>query len=422
MLNHMNTSEIILNEKLSNALINSQLKKKEIAEYKEEALFSLLMYDRAWISSSFKESFSNLDQSNLLKSESLLRVIKKKFFEEEEQEIIKTVDLIQTNLQMKTEIHMDDFRFYLGYLEKSLGLIKELVYPNFKENYPKLSINFNFPVFDLREDFFSAEMLGLGFRNILSNFNDYKKSFKDDIIEIASNDAALDIEGLWDDELFRFLRDEGVIKRRRKSKEKYYEVYDKVLKSRWDSHLNEEIGKFFFIAEYLKMRELLNFGSNTKIPIKLDSSIYPKSCVVNIDKKIKNSENHFGVYRILLEEVEYIPRLNTVEDVLELRQDKRIEDFRNVISEWSIAIMEGNRKEENIRREIRKANKELKHYPKHVKISGWATYISVPLVIVDILTQIPIASVLSLVSGIYNFKSNRAKKKNNWLLIGSKSF
>jgi hypothetical protein len=76
--------------------------------------------------------------------------------------------------------------------------------------------------------------------------------------------------------------------------------------------------------------------------------------------------------------------------------------------------------ESSIRKDLQKANQELKSLNHCAKVSGWLTYLSLPAPVFDLYLHVPIGTLLTAVSLAYQIKSDAIKKRNSWLLLGNR--
>lgn len=124
-----------------------------------------------------------------------------------------------------------------------------------------------------------------------------------------------------------------------------------------------------------------------------------------------------SVIKIWLDEIEVLPKLTTIEDVLRLRENKSIANFKESIMEWADALSHaGLREEEKLRAYIKKANKELKKIEIVQRVSGWSTVISLPIDIAITMSGLPIiTSPIGL--GLYTYEKWKAHKYD-WIMFG----
>lgn len=412
-------NEVILNENYSKALLSLSAK---VPHHYNEALFSLLMYDKVWMPSQFNSKFNGLSNNSLLKKENLINIIPTPIFHEEEKILVNSIDQFQKgffNGAIDIDEISDNQRFYKMSSDIYIDAIKPIVYPIFKEKYKKYDLNLESPISNLSDTFFSGALLERGFLNILKDLPILEDLFKTNIEEFIEGDVENNIGTLYDDELFKYISERGLSNQKNREKSYYANLVRNEHKKFWETELETQKSTFFFLIEYLKMKELLTFSSQKLIPVKLN--LYPGHGETNF---FQNSfpgqidEDHYGIYKIILDEVKYIPTVDSVEDVLRMRMDTRVKDFREVVMYWSELIMAGDIKEMKLRKEIRKANEDLKSLSKFQIISGWTTYLSIPLIAMNSIASQVLGSAFTMIGGVYNFKADRLKKKHSWLLFG----
>jgi len=113
-----------------------------------------------------------------------------------------------------------------------------------------------------------------------------------------------------------------------------------------------------------------------------------------------------------------LPVVNSIKDVLRLREDRKIKDFRNKIFEWTMILKEGETNLSKIKREIIETNKKLKTIGKCERVSTWITFLSLPANIALTLSGLPISIVTSIVSFDVACASKLLNKDYNWYLFG----
>ena len=169
-------------------------------------------------------------------------------------------------------------------------------------------------------------------------------------------------------------------------------------------------------------KSLLEFSSEFKIPVLTDDVSVPESSTKHIKglkniKEGKNSQIALGIF--FNEELRpVLPVIHSIKDVLRLREDPRIIDFRNKIFEWTIKIKEGETSLTKIKKEMIEANKKLKTLGKCEKIGTWITFLSLPIDIVLTISGVPLSIVTSLISFEVACGSKLLKKDYNWYLFG----
>lgn len=111
--------------------------------------------------------------------------------------------------------------------------------------------------------------------------------------------------------------------------------------------------------------------------------------------------------------VNYAPVVESIDDVLRLRDDKRIQSFRVALSQWSIALKEGEEKGlKEIAEEISRRSDDLKRLEKWKKVDRWVYHATLPLFLIPVISNIH--TVFS-----YGVRMKIEHTQNsNWLLLG----
>jgi hypothetical protein len=137
-------------------------------------------------------------------------------------------------------------------------------------------------------------------------------------------------------------------------------------------------------------------------------------------QKLPNPDNALQAFKFCLPNMRF-PRIQSIEQVLRLREDKRIIKFREKILEWTEYLSEGDIKsEERVRKDIRKANKELSKINTAQKVSTFSTILSVPAFFADLIFSGGAIGGTLLVGSIGSLCYEYTKKKQyEWLLFGT---
>ena len=119
---------------------------------------------------------------------------------------------------------------------------------------------------------------------------------------------------------------------------------------------------------------------------------------------------------MLNDEIKILPNPKSLKDVMEIRESQEIIRFREVVSEWIIAIKAGDVKiEPKIRRDIATANRDLKN------LKTWIEFKNSPIAfwITAIGGHIPIFSNVLTFITTFGDKgyTNWAKHKSNWAML-----
>lgn len=214
----------------------------------------------------------------------------------------------------------------------------------------------------------------------------------------------------------------------------YYKLTDPELSylcSPFDNHMGPLLSAINGIAvESRHLINLLKFSNLFSVPVLTDSINVPRASmkeILGMKRVLKHTEEYVekGEYsRIALgvffdEELRpVLPVVNSIKDVLRLRKDHRITDFRNKIFEWTMTLKEGETNLGKIKEEMVEANKKLKTIGKCERVSTWVTFLSLPIDVALTLSGLPISIVTSVASFGVACTSKLLKRDYNWYLFG----
>jgi len=175
---------------------------------------------------------------------------------------------------------------------------------------------------------------------------------------------------------------------------------------------------------------VLSFNIGLTIAAEIWSS-YVASAVLNtpiasalpISYKIKNSDDPnlkelseaYAIFRVgLVAEDLVAPTVETIDDVLRLREDPSILRFRNILGVWGQALHDGDKNiVKEVKEDIIKANKEMKKLPKIRKAREILNIVSIPMSFLPIIGQIITGTVLAT-----EYYESQKKKKYGWVTLG----
>jgi len=168
--------------------------------------------------------------------------------------------------------------------------------------------------------------------------------------------------------------------------------------------------------ETCRLQAMILASSKLEKPTKSNMNL---DAIPALTSEFENAEATLRAYKLYLNEVTLVPRLRTIQDVLRLRDDPRVEAFRTAIFSWADALSEGDIGEETrIRREIRKASKNLAKLGAYRKVAGWVSVVSIPISIASALTGVPAGLALTPIGPAIAMGTYIKEKKLQWLLFG----
>src|SRR5262249_30656489 len=114
------------------------------------------------------------------------------------------------------------------------------------------------------------------------------------------------------------------------------------------------------------------------------------------------------------EEMGYMPVVESFDDLLRLRENKSIDEFRNKLYEWYEELPKGKFDTlKKIKSDIKKTNQELKRLEKWRRLDRILFWLQLPV------TFIPIISTLFTVTAFSTGVLIRTKEsRNSWVAIG----
>lgn len=140
-----------------------------------------------------------------------------------------------------------------------------------------------------------------------------------------------------------------------------------------------------------------------------------------VELRPPENREYWRAYQIFLSEAELVPVVRRMKDVLKLREDKRLEDFRNRVYEWSMAIRSGDRSaEQRIRKEIARANQALKSLGVCRRAGRMVAYLGLPVAITEGLFGMPPQVGLSIsAAGLaIELGAKQIEWSKRWMLVG----
>ncbi|HHI4981762.1 TPA: hypothetical protein ACP5VL_004467, partial [Vibrio parahaemolyticus] len=216
------------------------------------------------------------------------------------------------------------------------------------------------------------------------------------------------------------------VKNRALSSDKDYDFFDNKFVAFWDfySRSREHVQYFHQMIGLLDTKASVAVARvqeaqrlEAALPIK---NITNRQSDLSRLKGLKGENGEFLVsVKVVLNEFKYFPVLNSITDVLKLKDDPGFKEFRIFVNKWVSAVSTGDHATEVLlRKEIEKANKSISKAHTCQKIGRIATYMGLPISIIDLMLGSPVG--ISLAGGGFLAQgyADRAMSKERWLLIG----
>jgi hypothetical protein len=201
-------------------------------------------------------------------------------------------------------------------------------------------------------------------------------------------------------------------------------LLDNVFANDDDMHFLKDRGLFYlqsFAGDLLVMKWNLEeciYYSCTK-EIAFSTALGEPSLSKPIQTQKPIDDLYYLVRTRLTDEILILPEPKTLQDVITMRSSKDMKRFREVLSSWCESLQQGDYvAEAKIRRDIYKANKELKN------LKHWREYEQSPINfwLNSIGGHVPVLSnILTIVYTLGGLYSKRVEKRHNWIMLAQGS-
>jgi len=198
--------------------------------------------------------------------------------------------------------------------------------------------------------------------------------------------------------------------------------FENHLKKSVEFSLRRDAKKFVSIHAFwrslFELTNMLSYSQKSDSPLFLPSAVDVSSR--NIDTSIELTDDAIQIYRLYLTERGTLPRIKTLDDLIRLMNDKRLNNFRNVMNRWTaIASSENGKAISQIRADINSAKKEIESLGKYHNVGRIIGYVSIPIAVIDLLLGSPIGLLLTPIGPGIDLYSHMKLKKFGWLNFGT---
>ncbi len=131
-------------------------------------------------------------------------------------------------------------------------------------------------------------------------------------------------------------------------------------------------------------------------------------------KELETLQETYTLCALLFkEEVKYAPVVDSIDDLLRLREKPEINRFREVMNMWKMAMLKGEIDiAERMRVDISKANKEIRKLDKWKNVDKWLYYFTLPTVLVPYVSNL--ITIGSIITRTY---IERKQRTHGWIAI-----
>lgn len=199
--------------------------------------------------------------------------------------------------------------------------------------------------------------------------------------------------------------------------------FENLIESTVNNVMRSNPQKLFYIQAFwrtiIEFNQLLKLSIDEKYPL-----VMPENLMGNDKLRGNAHKEEMMIFKIFLSERLTIPRLDSIDDVLRLREDRRILPLKNVLNEWNSEYHAHNgdmtRTINRIKKDISLAEKDIKRLEMRKKVASIITYISLPVGVAELFTGTPISLIAGGLSGLTCYHADK-KLKNQWLHWGLQS-
>jgi hypothetical protein len=147
----------------------------------------------------------------------------------------------------------------------------------------------------------------------------------------------------------------------------------------------------------------------------------PSSVPVAISSRsqVSVSEDLVGIYRMYLRHRTTAPRVESIDELLRLREDRRLVPLLTVLGTWLEAGREGDIDlARRVAADVGSAEKDLKRVKKLQHFSDIASIISLPVTIADAVLKTPFSLAFAPIGPAVSLWTRSKTKKFGWLRFG----
>jgi hypothetical protein len=167
------------------------------------------------------------------------------------------------------------------------------------------------------------------------------------------------------------------------------------------------------------LHEVLNFWTSLLHSVSFSepllSRFMTESGRFDLSSTPANAEAAYRVCRIAMHnKLHYAPVVESIDDVLRLREHPSIRRFRGLLQKWSGVVQSGEVPLlAEVTRDIEKANAEIRSLDRWRRVDRWLYWLQLPTVLIPI-----ISSLVTVVAFSCRAWIERTEEKNSWITIG----
>ena len=235
------------------------------------------------------------------------------------------------------------------------------------------------------------------------------------VAKLADEDIS-SLENVYDEDLAAIATDYDIDASRFRSRASLVTKIKNTTVQNIRNSFRQDLARLRYIIAAVETREMLKWSAENSAAVKMH---LPNVKLFKHQQALHPGEQSYQVYQIVLKNVTGFPRVESIDDVLRLRDDRCISGFRELVIEWAETLRYGNgRYAELLRRDIVKANREVTRITDWTRTSALSIFLAFPLWAIDKLKGTHFCDALMIASGIFELRSRLLQRQNKWILLG----
>lgn len=169
-----------------------------------------------------------------------------------------------------------------------------------------------------------------------------------------------------------------------------------------------------------ELYDLMKFSAMHHCPLYVPGPIAGKPAEARSSRCTSVLQDQSGLYKIFLSERGYVPKLDSIDTLLRLREDKRLRPLMQTIHAWEEELQNSDVTAlDLIRRDLDKAQREIRKLGNLVKLGQYISYASIPIGVADMLMMTPFSLVSSVVGVALDIKARFGLERFSWFNFGT---
>ena len=162
-----------------------------------------------------------------------------------------------------------------------------------------------------------------------------------------------------------------------------------------------------------------SFASETGLPIRTNAASGIECAHATVF-----GDEAYQLVKVQFESLRY-PVIESIDDVLRLRESRHFETYRNVIAEYSARLRRELEEErgkvlDEFKLDLRLSTQSLYRSTKWTsRVADWSFYVSIPLAVIGIATGFPLSDAIIIpVTGAAKYVADSKRKELDWIMFG----